>query len=744
MKKIILGILVCILMIPITADAFDFAKVLTLQVVDENGDPLDTTRIEASISGPDVYFRSYYEFEGTTFSFLDSNDGEFTFNFYHKDHENYTLADPFKYTAKGNHFYYMDGTEITSNDVLVLKIPEPENKPVLSLRIARGDLKDEEIFISSQPEVDYVLEGEYIHIYTAYDGLFSMVVSSLRDDGKALTNPIRYRIVDGKAYRPLPNYYELQSLREYYSDFHPIESTIEITKENGKPYTHDTVTLMRKNATLEGYNSIYQVIYELPVIDQKYVYFNTLEEGDYKIRVYYDEDKPDDRYDYVEYNFSKRNWDDIPFTHLNVAIPEPQHIVTYYEQDEHGHIKKKVPGTINIYFNSGTFQNYIVDDSNVNMAFLPDGHYRLVTDPDPYGNPNHDDAEYRFFISDDQVTGEQTVPLVFSRSNQLDNHYLYAFNESADHIENTYIGIKDIEDDGPITIYKMDGQYFDFDSLDLDEFYVSAFTYEEGWLQSEWLEVNEKHNSIDDFMLSYNNAEYDDYYAIMKPTKNIVSDKGRDISTTTTKIINKTGEALWFDEGPLESYFIDLAEEEDAFKRIANLMYEYDIFTGDANKNFNPNERLTRETLMVILVKMYGFKDEALNGQYDSLFEDVPQDHWSTAFLNYAGSTGMTSGLGNGQFGFGDPITDIQLITLLVKRLVEEGKVNLEDYRLDSDDYWSDVYVRASYLDPEYSFISKDSGRYLLHSNKATGLSRKELALILHDYKSITDETYNQ
>jgi len=53
----------------------------------------------------------------------------------------------------------------------------------------------------------------------------------------------------------------------------------------------------------------------------------------------------------------------------------------------------------------------------------------------------------------------------------------------------------------------------------------------------------------------------------------------------------------------------------------------------------------------------------------DTVFTDVPKDHWSKAAIDYLASAGIYKGYGNGKFGFGDNVTRGQVASLVNRYL---------------------------------------------------------------------------
>ena len=53
----------------------------------------------------------------------------------------------------------------------------------------------------------------------------------------------------------------------------------------------------------------------------------------------------------------------------------------------------------------------------------------------------------------------------------------------------------------------------------------------------------------------------------------------------------------------------------------------------------------------------------------NTVFTDVPKDHWSKDAIDYLASAGIYKGYGNGKFGFGDNVTRGQIASLVNRHL---------------------------------------------------------------------------
>ena len=115
---------------------------------------------------------------------------------------------------------------------------------------------------------------------------------------------------------------------------------------------------------------------------------------------------------------------------------------------------------------------------------------------------------------------------------------------------------------------------------------------------------------------------------------------------------------------------IPTPEEDD--QHLGDRLYSLGLFKGvgvnpDGTNNYDLYRAPKREEAIVILIRLLGKEAEALSCQEKSPFTDV--DKWFEPYAAYASKNGLTNGIGNNLFGFGQPATGEQFLTFVLRAL---------------------------------------------------------------------------
>lgn len=113
------------------------------------------------------------------------------------------------------------------------------------------------------------------------------------------------------------------------------------------------------------------------------------------------------------------------------------------------------------------------------------------------------------------------------------------------------------------------------------------------------------------------------------------------------------------------SLFPDVDEYSEYAEAIAYVS-EAGIMVGDNNGNFNPNNSVSRAEMATLICRMLGETEEL---QTSSDFSDVPTSHWANIYVSKAVELGIINGYGNGKFGPNDNVTYEQAVTMIVRAI---------------------------------------------------------------------------
>ena len=112
----------------------------------------------------------------------------------------------------------------------------------------------------------------------------------------------------------------------------------------------------------------------------------------------------------------------------------------------------------------------------------------------------------------------------------------------------------------------------------------------------------------------------------------------------------------------------DAASINEDCEEAIELLYALEIMKGDNNGNFNPEATITRAEMakMIYVILNYGEDDLAVNYKGAKFFSDVAAGSWYEGYVNYAATTKLVQGRGNGTFGPNDPVTTAEAAKMLL------------------------------------------------------------------------------
>ena len=87
-------------------------------------------------------------------------------------------------------------------------------------------------------------------------------------------------------------------------------------------------------------------------------------------------------------------------------------------------------------------------------------------------------------------------------------------------------------------------------------------------------------------------------------------------------------------------------------------------------ESFYPEMEVSRAEFIMFALKLNGVDVESIEkGTTEQKFKDVPVDHWAAGYINYANSTGLISGVGDGNFSPTEPVKVAQALKIIINIL---------------------------------------------------------------------------
>lgn len=114
----------------------------------------------------------------------------------------------------------------------------------------------------------------------------------------------------------------------------------------------------------------------------------------------------------------------------------------------------------------------------------------------------------------------------------------------------------------------------------------------------------------------------------------------------------------------LENPFPDVPDTADYAEAVIYLA-QVGIFTGDGAGNFNPNATITRAETATIICRLMDAENSARSNRRQ-VYDDVAASHWASGYIATATELGVFNGDGTGNFRPNDNVTYEQIIKMLV------------------------------------------------------------------------------
>lgn len=100
---------------------------------------------------------------------------------------------------------------------------------------------------------------------------------------------------------------------------------------------------------------------------------------------------------------------------------------------------------------------------------------------------------------------------------------------------------------------------------------------------------------------------------------------------------------------------------------LASELKELGLFRGVSDTNFDLERAPTRLEALIMLIRVLGKEDEALNGTWSHPFDDVPD--WGAPYVGYAYEKHLTQGVSSTKFGTGSSASAAMYLTFVLRAL---------------------------------------------------------------------------
>lgn len=169
-----------------------------------------------------------------------------------------------------------------------------------------------------------------------------------------------------------------------------------------------------------------------------------------------------------------------------------------------------------------------------------------------------------------------------------------------------------------------------------------------------------------------------------------------------------------------------------------NSLYKLEIINGKGDGLFYPNDSVTREEFIKMLVKAFSMKlvDEEI------MFDDVSKDDWSYEYIKTAYISGITKGVSDTLFGKTEKILR-QDVCVMIARLFEISGIKAENTELSVQTVFADYgdiseYAKDAILEMySLGIVSGDENGFV---NPKGSTSRAEAAKLLNKAIQIYNE----
>lgn len=117
---------------------------------------------------------------------------------------------------------------------------------------------------------------------------------------------------------------------------------------------------------------------------------------------------------------------------------------------------------------------------------------------------------------------------------------------------------------------------------------------------------------------------------------------------------------------------LPISADDDTGRTAADYLYELGLFRGTGNDSdglplFELERSPTRSEAIVMLIRLMGLEQEALDSSYSHPFRDTSE--WNEPYIAYAYNKGLAKGISDTMFGADDKVTAPMYVTFILRAL---------------------------------------------------------------------------
>lgn len=110
--------------------------------------------------------------------------------------------------------------------------------------------------------------------------------------------------------------------------------------------------------------------------------------------------------------------------------------------------------------------------------------------------------------------------------------------------------------------------------------------------------------------------------------------------------------------------FSDVSEDA-SYNEAVQVMASLGLLKGDPEGTFRPDATITRAEFAAVVVRALGMEDAAAGASVNTIFTDVPADHWASGYVQIANQQNIILGYGDGNFGPDDEVLYEQAVKMI-------------------------------------------------------------------------------